>query len=355
MTRVRAHALALACATVLIGPAVARAADPADGPLFPALTRGKSGYIDRSGRMVIAPQWDDAEPFADGLAAVGTRHVETDGGISTTVSREGWIDRNGRVVIGLRWDDAGPFAEGRARVKQGERFGYVDRSGAVVVAPQYEDAANFSDGLAAVKRQGRTGFIDRDGKVVIPFRYLRAAWIASFHDGRACAFEGEWENDRAGYIDRTGAMVIPARYAWAQPFSEGLAIVHTTLDVPISVIDREGRTVIETNGTAALSFSEGLAAVKTAAGWTYIDRTGATIIGPLPYRHVGIFVDGRAAVCRGSAWGFIDRTGREVIPTTWTGVARFQDGLARMESGSLFGGLRVEYIDGDGKVVWRAR
>jgi hypothetical protein len=37
-----------------------------------------------------------------------------------------------------------------------------------------------------------------------------------------------------------------------------------------------------------------------------------------------------------------------VIPTTWTGIAR-------MESGSLFGGLRVEYIDRDGKVVWRAR
>ena len=49
-----------------------------------------------------------------------------------------------------------------------------------------------------------------------------------------------------------------------------------------------------------------------------------------------------------------DRSGREVIPTTWTVIAWLQDGLARMESGSLFGGLRVEYIDRDGKVVWRA-
>jgi len=350
------HALTAGLAAVLIGGlGPAAATEPADGPLFPAPTRGKSGYIDRSGRMAIPPQWDDAEPFAEGLAAVGSRHVETDGGVSRTVSREGWIDRTGRVVIGLRWDDAGPFAGGRARVKEGERYGYVDRTGAVVVPPQYEDAAPFSEDLAAVKRDGRTGFIDRDGKVVVPFRFLRAAWIASFHDGRACAFEGEWENDRAGYVDRTGAMVIPARYAWAQPFSEGLAIVRTTLDAPISVIDRNGRIVIETGGTDALSFSEGLAAVQTTAGWTYVDRSGATVIGPLPYRHVGVFVDGRAGVCRGNAWGFIDRSGREVIPTTWTGIARFQDGLARMESGSLFGGLRVEYVDREGKVVWRAR
>ena len=66
-------------------------------------------------------------------------------------------------------------------MKQGDRFGFVDRAGAVVVAPQYEDAAPFSEGFAAVKRDGRTGFIDRAGKVAIPFRYMRAAWIATFH------------------------------------------------------------------------------------------------------------------------------------------------------------------------------
>jgi hypothetical protein len=351
------RAISGALATIVLGSVMGTHAGepPADGPLFPAPSRDRSGYIDRSGRMVISPQWDDAAPFADGLAAVGTRQVETDGGVSRTVSRQGWIDRSGHVVIPLRWDDAGAFSEGRARVKEGDRFGFVDRTGAVVVPPQYDDAAPFADGLAAVKRDGKTGFIDPAGTVVIPFRYMRAAWIASFHDGRACAFDGDWENDRAGFIDRTGAMVIPAQYAWAQPFSEGLALVRTTLDAPIRVIDRDGRTVIETGGTDALSFNEGLAAVETAAGWTYIDRSGKTVIGPLRYRHVGVFVDGRAGVCRGSAWGFIDRTGREVIPTTWTGIARFQDGLARMESGSLFGGLRVAYIDRDGTVVWRAR
>jgi hypothetical protein len=204
--------LAVGLAALLLGGRAA--AELAEGPLFPAPTRGKSGYIDRGGRMAIQPQWDDAEPFAEGLAAVGNRHVEREGGVSWTVSREGWIDRTGRVVIDLRWDDAGSFSDGRARVKERDRFGYVDRTGAVVVPPQYEDAAPFSEGLAAVKRDGRTGFIDRDGKVVVPFRYLRAAWIASFHDGRACAFEGERENDRAGYVDKTGAMAIPARYAW---------------------------------------------------------------------------------------------------------------------------------------------
>ena len=77
---------------------------------------------------------------------------------------------------------------------------------------------------------------------------------------------------------------------------------------------------------------------------------GSRLLRPLEVLNVR-----REGVARGSAWGYIDRTGREVIPTTRTGISRFEDGLARMESGSLFGGLRVEYIDRDGKVVWRAR
>jgi WG repeat protein len=70
-----------------------------------------------------------------------------------------------------------------------------------------------------------------------------------------------------------------------------------------------------------------------------VDVAGAVVL-PFPLERAGATVD---------------RSGREVIPTTWTGIARFENGLARMESGSLFGGLRVEYIDRDGKVVWRAR
>ncbi len=327
-----------------------------DGALFPIRVDGKWGYMDRAAHVVIPPQWDDAERFAEDLAAVGNRSVEVNGGVSQGRSHQGWIDRTGRVVIPLEWDDAGDFTGGLARVKRDDRYGFVDPTGRIVVPPQYEDAAPFAEGLAAVKRNGKTGFIDATGAVVIPFAYDRAAWIASFHDGRGCAFTVDASGaERAGYVDPRGRLVIPPRYEWAQPFSEGLAIVRTTLDAPPSFIDRDGNTVIQTTGRDGLSFYEGLAPIETDAGWTFIDRTGATVIPALPYRHVGVFIEGRAGVARGSAWGFIDTRGREVIPTTWTGISTFKDGLAQMESGSLFGGLEIAWIDREGRVVWRER
>ena len=32
---------------------------------------GKDGYIDKTGKLVIPAQFDDAKPFSEGLAAVG--------------------------------------------------------------------------------------------------------------------------------------------------------------------------------------------------------------------------------------------------------------------------------------------
>ena len=38
--------------------------------LFPVLYKGRWGFIDRQGEMVIEPRFLDAEPFSEGLAAV---------------------------------------------------------------------------------------------------------------------------------------------------------------------------------------------------------------------------------------------------------------------------------------------
>ena len=41
-----------------------------DGPLFPVREGGLYGYIDRTGKMIIKPQFVDARDFSEGLARV---------------------------------------------------------------------------------------------------------------------------------------------------------------------------------------------------------------------------------------------------------------------------------------------
>ena len=50
-------------------------------------------------------------------------------------NKHGYIDKAGKIVIPPQFDDAGPFADGVATVAIGEKIGYVDKSGKYLWTP----------------------------------------------------------------------------------------------------------------------------------------------------------------------------------------------------------------------------
>src|SRR6202162_260409 len=103
------------------------------GPLFQIHYIDKWGFMDRTGKIVIEPQYSDASDFFDGLAKV------------VLDSKSCFIDEKGKVVIPCKFDRAGDFSEGLAPVRIGRAWGYIDRSGKMVIAPQFQGAAEFRD------------------------------------------------------------------------------------------------------------------------------------------------------------------------------------------------------------------
>ena len=144
-------------------PSSAGVTRPASSPavLFPVKVNGKWGYIDRTGKMVIAPQFDLADPFSEGLG-----DVELGG-------KWGYVDGEGNVAIPLEFDFASPFSEGLGLIETGGKSGFVDPQGKMVIAPQFAVAGSFSGGLAAVQRNigDKMGYIDTKGTMVIPAQF----------------------------------------------------------------------------------------------------------------------------------------------------------------------------------------
>ncbi len=123
--------------------------------LLPLKIGRKWGYVDeRTGQVIIQPQFEEAYEFTEGLASVQLGE------------NYGYIDANGNFIIHPQFEWAYYFSEGLAEVLINGKSGYIDVTGKVVIQPQFDMANLFSSGLAEVCIGDQYYFIDKTGKII---------------------------------------------------------------------------------------------------------------------------------------------------------------------------------------------
>jgi hypothetical protein len=375
--------LLLICLTVFLVSIVA-AQEKQSSDLFKIRVNGKFGFIDRSGNVVIQPQFQGVYDFSNGLAKIYV------GGKFDTA----YIDETGKIVIEPLFDIGGIFSEGFAWVgfdptkteyKIGNKthyssqsshsfnykIGFIDKSGKFITEPIFTFAGNFSEGLAFVRtKENKFGFIDKTGKFVITPKF---DWADNFSEGLALVFvKGKY-----GFIDKTGKIIIKPQFTKAESFSEGLACVKiggtvrepnfgmqnittTIADTNYAYIDKTGKVVFRIKAGEARSFSEGLARFERFGknGDGFVDKTGKIVIDP-KVDAAGEFSEGLAEVFLPGddySFGFIDKSGNVIIKTNYHLVDDFKNGLAEIQELNRNDDVvntKYGYIDKTGKVVWQ--
>ncbi len=287
---------------------------PDNGGLYPINVDGKFGFMDRSGKTVIAPQFDSAEQFSEGLADVKVG------------SKFGYVNTKGIVAVTPQFDGADMFRYGRALVKLGSRFGFIDKDGRYINSPDFLWAGEFSKDLAPVQTaDGLVAFVNRSGKLQLVGK-VQSLTVNGFTAGLAPAgSSGKW-----GFIDATGKWIVDPQFEQAGNFADGLAPV--TVGGRIGYIDPKGRFVVNPQYESGDDFYEGLAAVKNAGRMGFIDTKGQQVVDAkfLAAEH---FSDGLAAVKTEDGWGFIDRMGKLVVNPQFDSANAFQNGLALVTLG----------------------
>src|ERR1700733_5035031 len=208
---------------------------------------GKWSYIDKVGSAAIAPRFDQARDFHQGLAGVKLRKEWM------------FIDHKG-TMVGDKYQTVGSFADNLAPVQVGAKWGFAGRNGKIVLPAQFEEAREFSAGLAAVKTGGKYGFITTSGNIVIPTIYQAVDRFS----GGLCAVQtvgGKW-----GFIDKEGKWPIPPTYDDAQEFSSGRALV--VVQGKVGFIDLSGKYVVEPKFEHGFSYSDNRAVVS-ARNWNH--------------------------------------------------------------------------------------
>jgi hypothetical protein len=271
----------------------------------------KCGYSDAKGTMVVPIQFNDCQPFKNGFAAV------------KLAGSYGFIDGSGLLKIAPQWEMVHDFSEGLAFVVPASvsrnllgyqiyHSGFVNSLGQLTIKPGSLDAqGDFSEGLVTACSDqycGKRAFFTKDGTRAFSANF-DMAW--DFSEGLAAVSIGE----EYGYINKSGAFAVNPRFHMAYSFHGGLARVRVAADsasgegpVKEGFIDTTGAFKIDPRYDGAQDFSEGRAAVSIGELWGYVDSSGALIIKP-QYKEAGAFDSGMAPVVGGGGVEVIDLSG----------------------------------------------
>ena len=261
-------------------------------------TEHGSGFIDKNGKIVIKPVYDQvSKNFSDGLAWF------------TKNGKDGYIDTCGNIAFFLK-DTWFNFNEGLAPYFSNHKLCFINKSGKIAFFPKYLNyyigcelphagKPSFSEGLAAVVIQEKPNvdvsgyiFINKKGKNEFNTIFIYAD---NFSEGLAFV---ECKNHETGYIDKNSKFIIKLKNEQAgNKFSEGFAAVYDANNKSF-YIDKKGKRICESVFGIADPFSEGMARIRGESitdNYGYIDTRGTIAIEPI-YCNASDFLDGVAFV-----------------------------------------------------------
>lgn len=328
------------------------------------------GYIDKSAKYVIAPEFEDAKSFSDGLAAAeqnkkwgyigasGEWAIEPqydnvkyfNSGYALVLKDDQWqyIDKKGQVLeISATTEKLYDFEEGVAFFRKGEKIGLLKTDGKLVLEPTYDAIKDIKNGHAKVKKGELWGMIDTNGKEIIPAEYedIGNTWSPNGVFGKKDGAYGIIHDGKFNSID--GATDV-----WI--FNGESKLTYAEIDKKVGFVDSSGKWVIEPQFDKARAFSDGLAPVANGKTWGYNEK-GEMVIEP-QFRDAEVFSDGLAPV-KDKDWSFIDTSGKLVIPMDYditAGLAflagknekSFINGIARVKTKKGWG-----FLDKNGKLL----
>lgn len=368
--RILSLALAAVMALALV-PAAALAAEEAP-------ERGVLTYEE-----IIAPQYEAAQPFSEGLAA-----VKKDG-------KWGYIDKTGAVVIPFQYDRAYVFNEGYAIVG---KFLRTEENTDWVWDEEAEEGSEIPNGTYSYWYE--LGFIDKENNLTWfeetyydwEDRYVTRtyqmvfsdqddynSYDLVFHNGYIIFL---WNYEPGGYIfDTTGKDVSTVDCPHAWPVNEDMVIGgilggSNSLSY-YNIVTEEtvevDNPLDEEEGVYLRPFNQGLAPAAPTTGsydeeldeyvweslWGFIDKQGQWVIQP---QYTDFIVSGEttdhqvfgetglATVEKDDKWGAIDKKDNTVIPFEYDWLWPYHFGLCAFQKDGKWG-----YLDEKGNVALPAQ
>lgn len=143
--------------------------------------KGRCGYVDEQGEVVIKCKYEIAFPFENDIAKVGK------GG------KFGFIDNEGEEVLSIDYDEIVLWSKGVYRIKDGDKYGLYSITDGILQKPQYSCISKpnrYGKAIIAVggKEKGgriadaKIGIVNTDGTIAIKPEYDKLLELKPLED-----------------------------------------------------------------------------------------------------------------------------------------------------------------------------
>lgn len=187
--------------------------------------KGKCGFVNKVGKVVLPLKYDHVWNFSEGLAG-----VQLDG-------EAGFINKKGKKKIPFKYDYVWSFQNGLARVEQDKKIGFIDKSGRVVIPFLYDYASPSHHGYITVKKYGKYGLIDQSGKQLLDATYDFLQPIAT---NSILYRQGKY----FGLLHPNGNSIAAAKYTSVQ-FIENTDLLLVKKQNKYGILDKNGKVILD--------------------------------------------------------------------------------------------------------------
>jgi hypothetical protein len=310
------------------------------------------GFADTTGRFAIAPVYDEASVFREGLSVV------------TKNDSVFFINKENENVFGNYYRDAFPFTSGYAPVniegkwflinRQGQKAagpfediseqseniyivklngksGAVDVYGNPLISPQFDGLGDFKNGFAYYQNSGQYGFVDRNGHT------SKAAyqWISDFDENKIAIVKS---NNLYGLVNANDSMVLAPSYDLVLKAESNVFVIVKAnkygffsgtgcfISFPEYEYKKELPPSYYSNGKLfkLLKAAQGSKTTQQAL----MDINGKISIDYGTYEEVNFAKDNLIRIRKKNKYGFVDRKLNVFIPCKYNSATDFNEGLS---------------------------
>lgn len=304
---------------------------------------GKHGFIDYTGKIIIAPEYIDVlyPGFSEGLAFVSKKQASNGDFLWICIDTLG----RKRFKLDKKCSPEEIFNEGYAVINywSSDEYWFINRVGMKVFDKKFSYACQFTNGFAKVtdekygwsssyfinSKGERVNYLPEGGTIFINgisychgqlIDTLGNVIIDNIHEWTGASQEilKVRRNDKWGFIDRKGNIIIDFQYEQDRriEFDKILKVNSDSLDaLPKAKYRNVG------------FFYEGLASIQKDSLFGFINIKNEIVIEPV-FKGVRYFSEGVAgATIDGKKWGFINREGIFIINPQYYYVDAFENGI----------------------------